>query len=68
MKRQTIYIALALNPDNRSLVPLCWHTDKSRAGDVAQPLPNKMGFLFSAWRAVIMLILKQIPAFPMITG
>lgn len=46
MKKQTIYIALALSPDTNALVALCWHIDKSRAGDVGTALTQKNGLSF----------------------
>ncbi|MDZ7953346.1 hypothetical protein [Nostoc sp. DedQUE09] len=46
MKKQTIYVALALNPDKNGLVALCWHTDKSRAGDVGTALTQQNGLAF----------------------
>lgn len=46
MKKQTIYIAIALSLDNNALVPVCWHTDKTRAGDVGTPLTQQNGLAF----------------------
>ncbi|MDZ8190007.1 MAG: hypothetical protein RMX96_34875 [Nostoc sp. ChiSLP02] len=46
MKKQTIYVALALSPDTRALVALCWHEDQLRAGDVGTVLSqeNKLSY------------------------
>ncbi|MBN3942999.1 hypothetical protein [Nostoc sp. NMS9] len=46
MKKQTIYIALALSTDNNALVAMCWHIDKSRAGDVGTALTQQKGLAF----------------------
>lgn len=46
MKKQKIYVALALNTDTSGLVALCWHTDKSRAGDVGTTLTQQNGLRF----------------------
>ncbi|MDZ8227030.1 hypothetical protein [Nostoc sp. ChiVER01] len=46
MKRQTIYIALALSPETRALVALCWHIDQGRAGDVGTALCQQNGLSY----------------------
>ncbi|MEH2270094.1 MAG: hypothetical protein V7K68_16910 [Nostoc sp.] len=46
MKKQTIYVALAISVDTNALVVLCWHTDKSRAGDVGTALTQQNGLGF----------------------
>ncbi|MEH1971087.1 hypothetical protein [Nostoc sp.] len=42
---QTIYIGLAKDQHD-NLLPLCWHTNKQRAGDVAQALAQQIGVNF----------------------
>lgn len=46
MKKQTIYVALALKVEANALVVLCWCTDKSRAGDVGTALTQQNGLVF----------------------
>ncbi|MDZ8070891.1 MAG: hypothetical protein RMY64_35635 [Nostoc sp. DedQUE08] len=46
MKKQTIHVALAIYPQKNQLIALCWHTDKSRAGDVGTALAQQNGLAF----------------------
>ncbi|MEH2071621.1 MAG: hypothetical protein V7K47_26285 [Nostoc sp.] len=46
MKKKEIYIALALSLDTRALVPLCWHEDKARAGDVGTAITQQNGLSY----------------------
>lgn len=45
LTKQTIYIGLAKDQHD-NLLPLCWHTNKQRAGDVAQALALQIGVNF----------------------
>lgn len=46
MKKQTIYVALALSPEKNAVVALCWHIDKIRASDVGTALTQHNGLAF----------------------
>ncbi len=46
MERQPIYIAYAVTSDSQGLMPVCWHTEKQRAGDVGQALVRLDGLVF----------------------
>ncbi|MBW4425316.1 MAG: hypothetical protein KME50_12920 [Nostoc desertorum CM1-VF14] len=45
MYKQTIYIGIAKDQHD-NILPLCWHTKKQRAGDVAQQLAKQIGANF----------------------
>ncbi|MBN3926106.1 hypothetical protein [Nostoc sp. NMS4] len=46
MERQPIYIAYVVTEDGEGLMPVCWHSEKQRAGEVGEALAKLDGLNF----------------------
>jgi hypothetical protein len=46
MIREPIYVAYAVTSDEEGLMPLCWHTEKQRVGEVGEALAKQDGLVF----------------------
>lgn len=46
MSREPIYVAYALIGDGDEVMPLCWHAEKQRAGEVGEALAKQEELAF----------------------
>ncbi len=46
MTRRPIYVAYDVSRDKEGLMPLCWHSEKQRAGEVGEELAKQDGLTF----------------------